>query len=229
MKRIIIIIIILLLSIFLLYNKVDNKKKGSNNIKNHIIKSIDGVTYIDDILIVNKSFSLPKDYVPKNPKEKITNLNKGCPLCIEKHVYDAFLEMKKDAEKEGLNLWIQSGFRPYNYQEYLYNKYVLSDGVENADKYSSRPGYSEHQSGLAFDLNTVNDDFLNTEECTFVHKNAYKYGFIIRFPEGEEEYTGYKYEPWHLRYVGKKLSKKLYKDGNYISLERYFNITSKYE
>ena len=211
----------------LIYNK--NKESISNNMDKHIVKNIDGVTYIDGILIVNKSFSLPKDYVPKNPKEKITSLNKGCTLCIEKHVYNAFLEMKKDAEKEGLNLWIQSGFRPYNYQEYLYNKYVSSDGVEKADKYSSRPGYSEHQSGLAFDLNTVNDEFLNTDECTFVHKNAYKYGFIIRFPEGEEEYTGYKYEPWHLRYVGKKLAKKLYKDDNYISLERYFNITSKYE
>ncbi len=228
MKKIIIMIIALIVILTPLIYK-NNKESISNNMDKHIVKNIDGVTYIDGILIVNKSFSLPKDYVPKNPKEKITSLNKGCPLCIEKHVYDAFLEMKKDAEKEGLNLWIQSGFRPYNYQEYLYNKYVSSDGVEKADKYSSRPGYSEHQSGLAFDLNTVNDEFLNTDECTFVHKNAYKYGFIIRFPEGEEEYTGYKYEPWHLRYVGKKLAKKLYKDDNYISLERYFNITSKYE
>ena len=192
------------------------------------IKTIDGVTYIDNILIVNKTYNLPKDYIPKKPFQKITNLDKGCPLCIEKHVYNAFLEMKKDAEKKGLNLWIQSGFRPYNYQDKLYNNYVLKDGVEKADKYSSRPGYSEHQSGLAFDLNTVNDDFINTREGRFVHENAYKYGFIIRFPKGEEEYTGYKYEPWHLRYVGKKLSKKLYKDGNYISLERYFKIDSIY-
>ena len=230
MKKIIFIIIPFILTVFLLYYYfLYNKGDVKEDIMEPKIKVVDGVTYINGILIVNKTYSLPKDYVPNSPFKEVTTLDKGCPLCIEKEAYNAFLKMQEDAKNLGLELWIQSGFRPYNYQENLYNRYVFKDGQGKADMYSSRPGHSEHQSGLAFDLNSVEDDFINTKEGKFVHENAYKYGFIIRFPKGEEEYTGYKYEPWHLRYVGKDLASKLYKDNNYISLERYFNIDSIYK
>ena len=202
--------------------EVESKEKSK-------LEIIEGATYIDGILIVNKSYPLPKEFVPKNTYQTITNETGMCPLCIDINAYNAFETMKKDAEKENLKLWIQSGYRTYSYQENIYNKYVEIDGKENADIYSSRPGYSEHHTGLSFDINVVNDSFIDTDEGKWVNDNAYKYGFIIRYPKGKEKYTGYKYEPWHLRYVGKDLAEKLYNDGDWISLEEYFDIESKYK
>ena len=128
-------------------------------------------------------------------------------------------------------MWISkmklNNFRNYDTQEIIYNNYVSEDGKEAADTYSARPGYSEHQSGLAADINSPYDSFNGTKEAEWLKNNCYKYGFIIRFPEGEEEYTGYKYESWHIRYVGKELSNKIHDAGD-ISLERYFDIESKY-
>ena len=116
----------------------------------------------------------------------------------------------------------------YKRQAVLYNNYVNKDGVDAADRYSARPGHSEHQSGLCFDLNSIDDSFANTEERKWVNNNAYLYGFIIRFPEGLENETGYQYESWHLRYVGKELAAKLYNNGGWLSLEGYFGLTSEY-
>ena len=90
------------------------------------------------------------------------------------------------------------------------------------------PGNSEHQTGLCFDLNSIDDSFGDTVEGRWVNDNCYKYGFCIRFPKGKDAYTGYQYESWHLRYVGKDLAEKLYNNGNWISLEEYFGITSEY-
>ena len=129
----------------------------------------------------------------------------------------------------GLNLWIASGYRSYATQKRLYNNYVSSDGKEAADTYSARPGYSEHQTGLAFDLNSVEESFANTDEGKWVKDNCYRYGLIIRYPKGKESITGYIYEPWHLRYVGVKLATKLYNDGDWITLEEYFGVDSKYK
>lgn len=102
------------------------------------------------------------------------------------------------------------------------------DGKEAADTYSSRPGHSEHQTGLSFDLNTITNSFINTPECKWVNDNCYKFGYIIRFPKNKEKETGYMYEPWHLRYVGTDLAFKLYNNGDWLSLEDYFGITSTY-
>jgi len=127
-----------------------------------------------------------------------------------------------------LNLYISSGFRSYSYQENLYNNYVAQDGQLAADTYSARPGHSEHQTGLAFDLNTIDDSFAYTEEGKWVKDNCQKYGLILRYPKGKEAQTGYQYESWHLRYVGKELAQELYNNGNWITLEEHFNLTSEY-
>lgn len=176
-------------------------------------KVIDGVTYIDDVLIANKTYSLPSDY--------------GTGLTST--TQNAFDKMNADAKSLGLNLWIASGYRSYATQKRLYNNYVSSDGKEAADTYSARPGYSEHQTGLAFDLNSVEESFANTDEGKWVKDNCYRYGLIIRYPKGKESITGYIYEPWHLRYVGVELATKLYNDGNWITLEEYFGVDSKYK
>lgn len=180
--------------------------------KGFVAKVVDGVTYIDGVLIVNKTYSLPEGY--------------GSGLTT--NTTNAFNSMQKDASKEGLNLYISSGYRSYYTQKTLYNNYVARDGVANADTYSARAGHSEHQTGLAFDLNTIDESFANTKEGKWVSDNCYKYGLILRYPKGKENITGYMYESWHLRYVGVELATKLYNNGNWITLEEYYGIDSKY-
>lgn len=134
--------------------------------------------------------------------------------------------MQQDAKKEGLNIYISSGFRSYDTQVSVYNRYVRQDGQALADTYSSRPGHSEHQTGLCFDLNSIDDSFGYTPESAWVDKHAHEYGFIVRFPNGKDAATGYQYEPWHLRYVGNEWAEKIYNSG--LSLEEFLGITSQY-
>lgn len=171
-----------------------------------------GATYIEGVLIVNKTYGLPSNY------------GKG----LVNYVNSAFNEMKSAAKKDGINLYISSGFRSYNDQKYIYNNYVKRDGVKKADTYSARAGHSEHQTGLAFDINIINDSFRGTKEAIWANNHCHLFGFILRYPEGKSDITGYKYEPWHFRYVGKDLATKLYNNGNWITLEEYFGIDSKY-
>lgn len=199
------------------------KKKQDVSVSNNT----DGLKIIDGILIVNKSYPLPKDYVPTNTYKDATGLN-YCSECINVDAYEKYKLMKADMASLGMNIWIQSGYRSYSLQESLYNKYVNRDGKLAADTYSARPGYSEHQTGLAFDLNSISDDFQYTSEGKWVNENAWRYGFILRYPKSKESITGYKYESWHLRYVGEDLATKLYNNGDWITLEEHFNLTSKY-
>lgn len=180
--------------------------------RGYSIKVVKGITYVNGILIANKTYALPSTYAPGG---------------LDKTVQEAFNKMKEAAAKEGLNLWIASGYRSYDYQNNLYNNYVKRDGQEKADTYSARPGHSEHQTGLCFDLNQVNDTFANTPESAWVNEHAHEYGFIVRYPRGKESITGYKYEPWHLRYLGADLAASVYNSG--LCLEEYLGITSEYQ
>lgn len=197
--------------------------KVSKTSKGNTIKNYYGVTYIDNVVVVNKTYSLPKNFAPNNLK----TLN-GYIKVVD-YVKKAFNELKSDATSIGLNIYASSGYRSYTDQKYIYNNYVKIDGKKQADTYSARAGHSEHQTGLAIDLNTINSSFANTSESKWLKENCYKYGFIIRYPKGKEKITGYTYEPWHIRYVGKDLAKKLYNKGNWITIEEYFGIDSKYE
>ena len=194
--------------------------------KGYTIVIKDGIARIDGHLIVNKTYSIPESYQPVDPEEAITG--ERCMNCLEKDVMSAFRLMKSDAASLGLNIYIASGYRGYAYQERLYNNYTAVSGIERADTYSARPGHSEHQTGLCFDLNSVDDSFANTKEGRWIQENAYLYGFIIRYPKGKERITGYQYESWHLRYVGKELAKNLYNNGEWITLEEYYGISSSY-
>lgn len=181
----------------------------------------DGITYIDGYLIVNKTYSLPSSY-----GTSLTSTTKN-----------AFNKMQAAAKLDGINIYIASGFRSYQTQNRLYNNYVARDGKAKADTYSARPGHSEHQSGLAFDICShdldgqdacINSNFDNTDQAKWLAQNAYKYGFILRYPKGKTNETGYKYESWHFRYVGTGLSTKLYNNGDWLTMENYFGITSEY-
>ena len=210
--------------------KVSGKEITKGKTKNGFtITEIAGITYIDGIMMVNKTYGLPSDYLPVDTVEGSKGKTNTCNKCINKLAYSSFATMKADAAALGLNIYIASGYRPYVSQENIYNRYVKRDGKKAADTYSARPGYSEHQTSYTFDLNSINDSFAKTNEGKWVNENAYLYGFIIRFPKGKDSYTGYKYESWHLRYVGYDLARKLYNNGNWISLEEYFGVDSKYQ
>jgi len=174
-----------------------------------------------DYILVNKYNFLDKNYVPKN-LEKISTQYALSGMKLVKSAKDAFEDMASDAKKEGYNIIAMSSYRSYDYQINLYNRYVKSDGKKAADTYSGRPGYSEHQTGLAIDIYNGKYNYKNfgkTKEYLWMQKNAYKYGFILRFPENKEKETGYKYESWHYRYVGKTLAKEIYI--NDLTLEEY--------
>ncbi|MDO5558885.1 MAG: D-alanyl-D-alanine carboxypeptidase family protein [Oscillospiraceae bacterium] len=168
-------------------------------------------TYIGGILIANKTYALPPTYDPG---------------CLSEDTNEAFLKMQEDARALGLNLQNNSGYRSYADQKRIYEGYVALDGKEVADTYSARPGHSEHQTGLALDLNSINDSFADTAEGKWVAENCYKYGFIIRYPKSKETVTGYKYEPWHIRYLGVDTATAVYNSG--LCLEEYLGITSQY-
>lgn len=171
-----------------------------------------GIVYIEGYLIANKTYPLPQSY-----GDGITSTAQA-----------AFNKMKEGAKKDGITLTIASGYRSYSYQNTIYNNYCKRDGKKEADTYSARPGHSEHQSGLAMDLNTVGNSFNGTPQAKWLEKNCYKYGFILRYPKGKTNETGYVYESWHFRYVGEELAKKLYNGGDWLTMEDYFGFTSEY-
>ena len=179
--------------------------------KGYVISEKNGITYVNNVLVANKTYSLPASY---NPGDLLSECAK------------AFKAMQSAASSEGLSIWNASGFRSYELQESLYNRYAARDGKEAADRYSARPGHSEHQSGLAIDLNEITNAFKDTKEGKWVAENCHKYGFILRYPQGKEAQTGYMYEPWHIRYVGVDTATAIYNSG--LCLEEYFGITSAY-
>ena len=177
------------------------------------IRTVDGITYVNGILIANKTYALPSTYNPGG---------------LTAETLAAFNEMKAAAYADGgLSLNVCSGFRSYSYQATLYNNYVARDGKAKADTYSARPGHSEHQTGLAADINYAGDWFNTTPEAAWLAANCWKYGFIIRYPKGKDDITGYKYEGWHVRYLGKELAKLVYDSG--LTLEEYLGIDSVYK
>ena len=166
------------------------------------------------LTLVNKYNYL--NYIPKD-LIKVNN------YYINKEAYNAFLDMKNEMNKEGLNIRIISAYRSYDYQEELYNRYLQSDKKEMVDTYSARAGYSEHHTGLAIDVDNTKFDFNKfylTKEFLWMQNNAYKYGFILRYPKDKENITGYKYEPWHYRYVGKDAASYIKKTN--ITYEEYY-------
>ncbi|MFO8068401.1 MAG: M15 family metallopeptidase [Alkalibacterium sp.] len=178
-------------------------------------------------VLVNKQYSLPEDYVPENlvTVEVPTVLPNPEIKQMRQVAADALKEMFDAAETSGIILHARSGYRSYQTQVQLFNNYVNSHGEEAANKYSARPGESEHQTGLVMDVTSesvglqLTEEFGNTEEGTWVSNNAHEFGFIIRYLEGKEDITGYVYEPWHIRYLGPELATDVFESG--LSYEEY--------
>ena len=172
-------------------------------------------------LIVNKYNYLPSNYVPKDLVKADEYAKDN--LYLNKEAYEAFKKMALDASVNNLNLRIISAYRSYEYQENLYNRYLENDRQDIVDTYSARKGHSEHQTGLALDLDnkkSLYTDFEKTDEFLWLKDNCYKYGFILRYPENKEHITGYMYEPWHYRYIGIKES--TYIHNNNLTYEEYY-------
>lgn len=167
-------------------------------------------TYINGILIVNKTYALPSSYGGGADPTALAAVN----------------EMIAAAAEEGLNLFIISGYRSYDKQANIYRNYVARDGQAAADRYSARPGHSEHQTGLAFDMNSIEQSFAETPEGIWLAENCSRFGFIIRYTKENEPITGYMYEPWHVRYLGVETAQKVEASG--LCLEAYLGITSQY-
>ena len=173
-------------------------------------------------ILVNKYNYLTEDYVPEN-LQTVDKKYSSKTLQLVDYAKEAFEELSEAASKENYTVLAMSSYRSYQYQYNLYNRYVSTDGVEAADTYSARPGYSEHQTGLAVDVYNGKEDFTNfekTKEYNWMQDNAYKFGFILRFPKDKVLETGYQNESWHYRYVGKEIAKYIH--DNNLCFEEYY-------
>lgn len=186
------------------------------------------------LVLVNKNYALSEDYEPSDlvlPNVLSTDYNQNQNIYLRKeaaiHLEQLFYAAQNEA---GLTLLARSGYRSYQTQISLYDRYVSQNGTEKADTFSARAGHSEHQTGLAMDVtaDSVNrqlvTDFGLTPEGIWLKENAHRFGYIIRYLEGREDETGYQYEPWHIRYVGVEAATEIY-ENNWI-LEQYLNKKS---
>lgn len=175
-------------------------------------------------VILNKHYYSDGNYKGKDLIDVDSSYNLyGYDFQLSKECYEAFLKMYNDAKDKGYAFKINSAYRSYEKQVTIYQGWINKDGQALADTYSARAGFSEHQTGYAFDVRDypfTNDDYSKTKSFTWVSENAYKYGFIIRFPKDKEYITGYQYEPWHYRYVGEEAAKYIYE--NDITFEEYY-------
>ncbi|WP_410770568.1 D-alanyl-D-alanine carboxypeptidase family protein [Fontibacillus sp. BL9] len=181
-------------------------------------------------VLVNKEFALPEDHKPDDlvyPDVRFTFKEKIEKRMMRSEAASALEKMFAGAEKDGIYLAGVSAYRSHSTQTSLFNRYVKKDGLEKAKTYSAVPGHSEHETGLAIDVSgsdgkcAAEDCFGDTEEAKWLAKHAPEYGFIIRYPDGKEDITGYKYEPWHLRYVGTDIAADI--ADRDITLEEYYD------
>lgn len=177
---------------------------------NDIVLSKEEEKKID--VIVNKYYKLSKDYEPNDLTKINSKFASGSNQRLRKEAAIKFEEMAAEALKNGYKIYAGSTYRSYDYQLGLYNRYVAKDGFDEAETYSARAGYSEHQLGLAVDIINGKWEYLseNDEEYEWLIDNSYKYGFILRYPRGKEYITGYVFEDWHFRYLGIDLATKVY-------------------
>ena len=210
-------------------NTVDSTNQVNNEQINNDLVSINNHTSID--VLVNKKYYLPQDYVPEdlvipNVPFPFTEFNEKKQL---RQVAATALEKLFNASKQQkLALFAVSGFRSYSRQKSIYENNLATKGEEYTNKYSAKPGHSEHQTGIAIDVScasvnySLDTEFESTPEGKWLVNNAHKYGFVIRYPKGKENITGYSYEPWHIRYVGLDIANYLFT--NDLTLDQYYEV-----
>lgn len=184
-------------------------------------------------VLVNRDHLISKDYIPEDltiPEIPFSFYGRYEKSYMRKRAATALENLFAGAKESGYTLKGVSAYRSYERQKQIYNNNVRNRGTKQTDKVSAVPGSSEHQTGLSIDVSTdsvgcaIDATFGKSAEGKWLRKNCYKYGFIIRYPKNKTKITGYSYEPWHIRYVGKNLAKHLYE--NKITLEEYYQITT---
>lgn len=181
------------------------------------------------LLLVNKQHPVSPDYMPEDLREIRDFVPDRSPETryMRAEAADAFHNMVEQAAQDGVEIKMTTAYRSYGFQKLLFDSYVEKQGEEKANTFSAKPGQSEHQTGLAIDVSSpsvdyqLSDDYGKTEEGKWVADHAYRFGFILRFPEGKEDITGYQYEPWHLRYVGHYVAKEIHDQD--LTLEEYLD------
>ncbi len=187
-------------------------------------------------VLVNKMYPLEDDYKPDDlvdvdVKFSINYADEKRKLRQE--AAEALEAMFECAGKSGVELIGVSGFRSFERQKTIYNNNLIYQGYDHTNKYSARPGRSEHQTGWAIDIScesmdgNLTDEFIGTPEGQWVKKNCFRFGFVVRYPKSKEDITGYSYEPWHIRYVGYDLARYLYEQG--ITLDEYYGYEADLE
>lgn len=190
------------------------------------------ITNPDDVMIiVNKQVQLSAEYEPNDLVEvDVFKVGATTNKQMRKVAADALKELFEKAKRQGYTLAAISGYRSYSTQNRIYHNYVANHGQSSADRFSARPGHSEHQLGLAMDISvasigySLSERLAETPEGFWVRHNAHYFGFIIRYPQGKEPITGYMYEPWHLRYVGVELATQIYLCD--CTMEEYYFMVS---
>ncbi|MGG0208589.1 M15 family metallopeptidase [Bacillus mycoides] len=201
--------------------KKDNRENGDLKDEGSSSDHID--------IVVNKEYDLPANYKPEDlVVPNVPFAFKGIleKSHLRKEAAEALETLFSLANQEGIQLNAVSGFRSYNYQKRLYENNAKRKGQEHTDRFSAKPGHSEHQTGLTMDVSSTSANnelelsFAKTKEGKWLKENAHRAGFIIRYPKEKENVTGYAYEPWHIRYVG-GVAEKIYKEN--LTLEEYMN------
>lgn len=220
------IVTIALLMMILIVSGCFGNKQNKQQIQHEFLTVADPESIT---VLVNKKYAFPEGYEPKDlvyPNVPFIFDEKIEKRMMREEAAEYLEKMFNAANQQNIHLAGVSAYRSSQTQTTLFNNYVERDGIEKAKTYSAVPGTSEHQSGLAIDVSgsdgscAADDCFANTEEAAWLEDNAHKYGYIIRFPKDKDNITGYKYEPWHIRYVGVNLATELYNEG--LTLEEYY-------
>lgn len=235
-KKNMIILATTTMTAFSLYGCIDNKinfimennetisseEVSMSNEENSITEENIDTTYL---ILVNKKYNLDESFVPEDLEYlNIRFSGAESSQYLSKDAAKALEQMFEDAKNDGINLIGRSGYRSYSTQKATYASKVQSLGQEQADRFSAKPGASEHQTGLAIDIisseyGSLHTDFQYTETYKWLINNCAKYGFILRYPKGKYDITGYNFEPWHYRYVGIEHAEKIMKEN--VTLEEY--------
>lgn len=193
---------------YLIQSGDEDSSHGDDDLE--MVVSPETMKIVNGILLVNKEYALPMGYDPGEDPEALEYLNKMMAACLE---------------ETGEQLTAYSGYRSYEYQKSLFNRYAEKDGYDKAVMYSAKPRHSEHESGLAYDIGGrdqsywLKEAFENTEEGIWLRDNAHRFGYILRYPKGKTHITGYIYEPWHFRYIGIEDARNVYEED--LTLEEY--------
>lgn len=180
------------------------------------------------MVLVNKTYGVSEDYEPTDMVDVDGSLSTNQGLAVKREAYEAYLAMLKDARKEGLNFSICSAYRSYEVQKSIYEQSLETNGEEYTKTMFAYPGQSEHHTGYAIDVTSasmnwgLSQDFTDYPDGAWITEHCSQYGFIIRYPKGKEDITGYVYEPWHIRYVGIDAAREITEKG--ITFEEYLGV-----